>query len=138
MEKVISKFLNITLALIFVIGVGAVLTNKTAYAQWDKFLKVISDSSPEKAEEFDSIDDLTGVAVNIILGSGLTVSFIFIIKSGIGIMSARGDVKGTMSAKQGLTYSIIAFLIIAGAFSIKDIILDVLGVNSADQTRIGP
>ena len=104
---------------------------------WNETLRLISENAIENAGEIRDIEDLAGVAVNLFLGIGIAISLIALILSGIKYMSSRGDVKAAMGAKQALTYSVVAFIVTVGAFTIMNVILGVLGVENRDDIFLG-
>lgn len=105
---------------------------------WNDFLNDIKEGSPESAENLTDIESLAGLGINFFLGLAVAISFIALILSGIKYMSARGDVKATMGAKQALTYSLVAIMLTVGAFALQGLILDVLGVDTGDRQFVFP
>ena len=97
---------------------------KKVYAQLE-YVDVMEQNSPTKGSFID-LQDYAGVAINILLGTGVAISFIALILSGIKYMSARSDYKALDSAKQSLTYSIVATVLVVGAFAIYNILVNIL------------
>lgn len=65
--------------------------------------------------------------INIAMAIGLSISMIGIILSGIKWMSSGSDWKKVEAAKKSLVYSIAGFVITAGAWTIKAVIIKTLG-----------
>ena len=85
---------------------------------------------PDANSNFNSISDFLGFALNIAIGVGISMSVIFFVISGIKFMSSGGDPKGTEEARQALTYAVVGLVLVLAAFTVRILILSVLG--SAD------
>lgn len=99
---------------------------------FDELAQVANESPETTNNAFTSVSDILGVAINIGLGTGIAISIIAMILSGIKFMSSKGDPKSLAQAKNALTYSIIAFILTAGAFTIKTIIITMIGGDYGD------
>ena len=87
------------------------------------------------AADYSSVGYFLGVVVNIMLGTGIAISVISIILSGIKFVMSKGDPKAFVTAKRTLTYSVVAFVLVAGAFVLKIMILNMLGVTDDAEIR---
>ncbi len=98
-------------------------------SDFNKYINVIDANSPEKGE-FTNLNYVVGRLLNIGLGVGLVLSVIAIILSGIKFMSSKGDIKAIGDAKNALTWSILALVLILGAFTIVNLLVDITGLNT--------
>ncbi len=78
------------------------------------------------------IGALLGIALNVMLGVVVSVSSIGTLLSGIKYMMSRGDLKALASARQALTYSVVALVLGLGAFAVKAVVLNSLGISAPD------
>lgn len=78
------------------------------------------------------------VGLNYLLGAGISISVITIILSGIKFMESRGDPKAADSAKNALTYSVVAFLLCGGALTVKTLVFNSIGVSNANLQNSVP
>ena len=79
---------------------------------------------------FATIADFFAVAFNVMFGIGVSLSIVGIILAGIKYVTSRSDIKATAQAKNALTYSIVAFLLVIGGYTIYKIILGLLGAQA--------
>lgn len=93
---------------------------------------LIADESNITGTQYESLGAIISVGINYLLGSGIGISLIVSIVSGIKFMESRGDPKAVDSAKNALTYSIIAFLLCGGALTIKALVFSSIGVSNTD------
>jgi hypothetical protein len=75
------------------------------------------------------LDSFYGIILNLMLGIGIAVTLIGLIYSGIHFVTSKGDPKATDKAKSALTYSVIGIFLVIGAFSIKILLLKIIGVE---------
>jgi uncharacterized membrane protein len=96
------------------------------------YLKTAISGGPNTydAAQYGTVGVFLGIALNIMLGTGIAISIIAIILSGIKFLTSKGDPKSTADAKTSLTYSVVAFLLVVGAFTIKAIIINMLGAEA--------
>ncbi|OGC47807.1 hypothetical protein A2886_00265 [candidate division WWE3 bacterium RIFCSPHIGHO2_01_FULL_42_13] len=85
--------------------------------------------------EFTTLGDYVAVALNVAFGIGAAISLIAVILSGIKYITSRGDIKAATSAKNALTYSIIAMILTITAYTIVGI---VSGVFTEQEIPILP
>lgn len=78
---------------------------------------------------FPTIGSFYAVFLNLLFGTGIAISIVAIIYSGILFITSRGDPKATDKAKSALTYSIIAMLLAFSAFSIRILITSLIGAD---------
>ena len=82
---------------------------------------------------FNNLGDVFGFLVNVVLGVGIAITIIFLILGGIQYITARGDQKAAGAARESLTNAVIGFIVVIGAFTIRLILLNVIGgVNSTN------
>jgi cytochrome bd-type quinol oxidase subunit 2 len=89
------------------------------------------------AGKFTTIGDFVAVAFNYALGIGIVMSVIGVLLSGIKYITAKSDPKAAEAAKNSLTWSIVAMLIVMGAFTIMTIITNALGVTQVRSPNYG-
>src|SRR3989344_965008 len=80
----------------------------------------------------DSVSDLLGMVANIVFGIGFAFGFIGLAVSFVKLTTSRGDAKAVDTAKNGLTWSVLAILVTIFAIAIKYIFLDLAGVKDKD------
>ncbi|MEO0132995.1 MAG: hypothetical protein ABIK73_08725 [candidate division WOR-3 bacterium] len=79
---------------------------------------------------FNNLSDVFGFLVNVVLGVGIAVTIIFLILGGIQYITARGDSKAAGQAREALTNAVIGFIVVIGAFTIRTIVVNVIGKTS--------
>jgi hypothetical protein len=79
-----------------------------------------------------SLADVFFLATNVVLAIGIALTVIFLILGGIQYMTAKGDVKAAGEARQALTNAIIGFIIVVAAYTIRTVLINVLGVSNID------
>lgn len=87
--------------------------------------------TPEK-RPLITVGDFLGLGLNILLGTAIAISMIALVMSGIKFITARGDPKAKAGAQQALTYSVIAFILAIGAYTIKTVLFNVIGGDYGD------
>jgi hypothetical protein len=75
-------------------------------------------------DQFNSLADVFGVIMNVILGVAVSLSVIFLGLGGIKYITARGDAKAAEEARTWLTNAVIGLVIALGALAVKTIVLD--------------
>ena len=88
----------------------------------------------------NSLADAFALAINVVMGVGISLTIIFLILGGIQYMTAKGDQKAAQEARTSLTNAVIGFIVVIGAFTIRTILLNLLGaetVNIQDVTPTG-
>ncbi len=93
---------------------------------------LIAEESNITGTQYESLGAIMSVVLNYIIGSGIAISLIVIIISGIKFMESLGDPKAVDSAKNALKYSILAFLLCGGALTIKAVVFNSIGVSNTD------
>lgn len=99
---------------------------KNYLAQDFSVLDSIEAASPTGGR-FSDFGSFLAIIVNVFFGIGAGMSVIGLLLAGIRFTMARSDVKAKQQAKQALTYSIVAFILVFGAYSIYSIIKNLLG-----------
>jgi hypothetical protein len=79
--------------------------------------------------EIDSISDVLGIAINVLMGVGYALGFVGLAYAFILFITSRGDPKATTKAYNTLKWSVVALLIAFGALAAKAIILGLSGVT---------
>ena len=74
--------------------------------------------------------------INLVLGVGIAVTIIFLILGGIQYITAKGDAKAAGAARDALTNAVIGFIVVIGAFTIKTIVLNALGVTNVQAPGV--
>ena len=93
---------------------------------WGVLSSVMS-GHPSAGSPVNTVRELSGMILNIAMGSAFAISVIGVILAGIKYMMSKGDYKAVAAAKQALSYSIVAMILGFGAFSLKLIILSLTG-----------
>ena len=73
-----------------------------------------------------TLADAMALAINIVLGIGISLTIVFLIIGGIQYITSKGDQKATIEARTSLTNAVIGFIVVIGAFTIKTILTSVL------------
>jgi hypothetical protein len=76
---------------------------------------------------FNDLADVFGFLVNVVLGVGIAVTIVFLILGGIQYITAKGDQKAAGAAREALTNAVIGFIVVIGAFTIRTILINVIG-----------
>jgi hypothetical protein len=79
---------------------------------------------------FNNLADVFGFLVNVVLGVGIAVTIVFLILGGIQYITAKGDQKAAGAAREALTNAVIGFIVVIGAFTIRTILINVIGVTN--------
>ena len=89
---------------------------------------------------FNDLADVFGFLINVVLGVGIAVTIIFLILGGIQYITARGDQKAAGAARESLTNAVIGFIVVIGAFTIRTILINVIGGTNTNTgvTNIVP
>jgi len=86
--------------------------------------------------KFTNLSDVFGFLVNVVLGVGIAVTIIFLILGGIQYITAKGDQKAAGAARDALTNAVIGFIVVIGAFTIRTILLNVIGGDANSKMDI--
>lgn len=78
---------------------------------------------------FTQLYDVIGFALNIVFYVGIALTVIFLIMGGIRYITSGGSKEGSEAARGMITNAIIGFIVVIGAFAIKTILGNVLGVT---------
>ena len=101
---------------------------KTAYAE---SLPVDFPTQPLIEDKFQTFGGILGAILNIVFYSGIALTIIFLIIGGIRYITSGGAKEGVEAARSQVTNAIIGFIIVIGAFTIRIIIQNMLGVTGA-------
>ncbi|MFA6981457.1 MAG: hypothetical protein WC243_00290 [Patescibacteria group bacterium] len=74
-----------------------------------------------------TLEGIFGLITNIVLWIGVALTVIFLIVGGIQYITSRGDQKAAETARKSLTNAVIGFIIVIGAFSIRALVLNLIG-----------
>ena len=86
---------------------------------------------PLKGSGINSLANLFGLAINIVMGVGVALTVIFLILGGIKYVTSQGDKTQTQAARESLTNAVIGFIVVIGAFVIRTIVLGLLSGNTS-------
>lgn len=86
----------------------------------------------------NQLSDVFAIAINIVLGIGVTLTVIYLILGGIQYMTAKGDQKAAAEARQALTNAVIGFIVVIGAFTIRNLVANVIGGGGVDIDTVTP
>lgn len=88
----------------------------------------------------NSLADAMALAINIVLGIGISLTVIFLILGGIQYITSKGDQKAAQEARTSLTNAVIGFIIVVGAFTIRTILANLLDVGDVnlDNSIVNP
>lgn len=84
---------------------------------------------PSTGVPTNTMGGLFAMVLNIAMGSAIAIAVISIGIAGIKFVTSRSDPKATDTAKKALTYGVLAFILALGAFALKVIILNLVGVT---------
>ena len=109
-----------------------------------KVLDILTDSvlaeTPKTAQRinlpFNDLADVFGFLVNVVLGVGIAITIVFLILGGIKYITARGDQKAAGEARSALTNAVIGFIVVIGAFTIRLILLNVIGGANEGNLKV--
>lgn len=86
-----------------------------------------------------SVSDFLGIAINTLIGVGISMSVVFIGLAGVRYITSGGNPDDLDRAKKALTYSVVALVITVGSIAIKVIFVDsILGVTDPNLTNPTP
>ena len=85
---------------------------------------------------FNNLADVFGFLINVVLGVGIAVTIVFLILGGIQYITARGDQKAAGAARDSLTNAVIGFIVVIGAFTIRLILLNVIGGANEGNLKV--
>ena len=85
---------------------------------------------------FGDLSQVFGFLVNVVLGVGIAVTIIFLILGGIQYITAKGDQKAAGAARDALTNAVIGFIVVIGAFTIRTILVNVIGGVTNDELNV--
>lgn len=106
----------------------------------DLLVGVAQAATPLNAQKitlpFNNLADVFGFLVNVVLGVGIAVTIIFLILGGIQYITARGDQKAAGAARESLTNAVIGFIVVIGAFTIRTILLNVIGGDANEKLGV--
>lgn len=105
---------------------------------YDILNKVRDKGADPLASKNLTLGNLISIVLNVILGVSISISTIAIMASGVQYVMSQGDPKAIETAKNYLTYSILGFIFAIGAFALKNIILNLLGVTDANLKNAVP
>jgi hypothetical protein len=79
---------------------------------------------------FDTLANVFGVALNVIMGVAVSLAVVFLGLGGIKYITSKGDAKAAEEARTWLTNAIIGLVIALGALAVKSILFGILGISS--------
>ena len=81
--------------------------------------------------QIQNLADVFRLGINVVLGIGVALTVIFLILGGIQYITARGDQKAAQEARTSLTNAVIGFIVVIGAFTIRTILINLLGAEGS-------
>ena len=106
----------------------------------DVLVGVVQAATPLNAQvitlPFKNLADVFGFLVNVVLGVGIAITIIFLILGGIQYITAKGDQKAAGAAREALTNAVIGFIVVIGAFTIRLILMNVIGGTNNDDLKV--
>lgn len=103
-----------------------------------QFLRPWAVNAPDKDMGVNQVGQLLGLGLNIVFGSAIAISLIASILSGIKFITAKGDPKAKAAAQSALTFSVLAFVLCIGAYTIKTVLFNVVGGDFGDLVNATP
>lgn len=88
--------------------------------------------------QYDSIADVLGLVLNLLIGVGVALVVIFMVWAGIQYVFSKGDPKAADSARLALTHAIIGLVIILAAGTIKLIVQNTIGAGNVAIDEVTP
>lgn len=83
----------------------------------------------------NTIGDVLGIAINVAMGVGFSVSVIFVAMAGLRYLSSGSNPDNLDRAKRALTWAIVAMVLSLGAVAVKIIIVNgLMGASSPELT----
>ena len=106
----------------------------------DILVGVVQAATPTNVQKitlpFNNLADVFGFLVNVVLGVGIAVTIVFLILGGIQYITAKGDQKAAGAAREALTNAVIGFIVVIGAFTIRTILLNVIGSTTSNDLKV--
>ena len=96
----------------------------------------LTDAPANPVTGIDSLPKMFNLVMNVVLGTGIALTTIYLVLGGIKYVTSQGDQKNTQTAREWLTNAVIGFIIIIGAFAIKTIVGKLLGAGSLDISGV--
>lgn len=84
-------------------------------------------------EEYGKISDFLGMAINIMLGVAFGLGFVSVAMSLVKMVLSQGDPKATQGAFNGIKWGIIAIAISLFVFTVKTIVVELVGITGMDD-----
>jgi len=78
---------------------------------------------------FGSIGEIFVAVVNVVFYVGIALTVIFLIIGGIRYITSGGDKAGSEAARSMITNAVIGFIVVLGAFAIREIVKKLLGAD---------
>ena len=97
-----------------------------------------STTDPLAGSGINSLANLFGLAINIVMGVGVALTVIFLILGGIKYVTSQGDKVQTQTARESLTNAVIGFIVVIGAFVIRTIVMGLLGGSAVNIQNVTP
>jgi len=86
-------------------------------------------NEPLVPEQYRSIGGILGAILNVVFWVGIALTIIFLILGGIKYITSGGDETKVGAARAQVTNAVIGFVVVIGAFTVKYIIRNLLGVT---------
>lgn len=80
---------------------------------------------------FNTLGNILALVMNVVFYVGIALTVIFLIMGGIRYITSGGDKEGAEAARSNITNAIIGFIVVLGAFAIRVVVQNVIGVEPA-------
>ncbi|MCB9823513.1 hypothetical protein H6802_00955 [Candidatus Nomurabacteria bacterium] len=91
--------------------------------------KINGSASGLTGSNFNSIGDVLGLILNVMIGVGISLSIIFIGFSGIRVITSLADPKKYATAMKSFYYSLLGLLLTFAVLLIRIILLNIVGIG---------
>ena len=101
---------------------------KTAFAVTGKLPHTFT-ADPKISKDFWSVQGIVAALLSVVFYVGISLTFIFLIIGGIKYVMAGGDETKIAEARGAVTNAIIGFIVVIGAFTVRYIVKNLLGIT---------
>lgn len=76
------------------------------------------------------LSEVFAFIINIVIGTGIALTVVFLGIAGIKYMTSQGDPKAKETAQNALTNAVIGFIVVIAAFTIKIVVGNILAAGA--------
>jgi hypothetical protein len=87
-------------------------------------------NEPLIANQFRDVKGILGAILNVVFYVGIAMTIIFLIIGGIRYTTSGGDETKIAAARGAVTNAIIGFVVVIGAFTVRFIVENLLGITN--------